>query len=282
MKLAESDRLILLGTGTAVPTRERGPTGELLVVGDDVTAIDPGPGSLKRAFDAGFPPWTIRRVLLTHHHVDHMLDLVALLFARVNPFLDPPSPLAGLVILGGPGTAALVDGIGALFGPGLLRGDRSVRGKDEPGTDVRVEELRAGAFDLGIPGTAAEAFAVAHSAASLAYRITLRSGVVVAISGDTGDDPGAVAVAKDADHYLLEAALTEDRRVVGHVTAREAGTIAARAGCRHLILNHFYPQVDPEIAAREASRAFRGRITIGRDGWVVPLVAVGSEPPTCG
>lgn len=272
MKPADGDRLILLGTGTAVPTRERGPTGELLVVGDDVTAIDPGPGSLKRAFDAGFPPWTIRRVLLTHHHVDHMLDLVALLFARVNPFLDPPSPLADLVILGGPGTAALVDGIGALFGPGLLRAGEGKRVQD-----VRVEELRAGTFDLGIPGCSAEAFAVAHSAASLAYRITLRSGVIVAISGDTGDDPGAVAVAKDADFYLLEAALTEDRRVVGHVTAREAGTIAARAGCRHLILNHFYPQVDPENAAREASRAFRGRITIGCDGWVVPLVAVGSE-----
>jgi len=272
VKPADGDRLILLGTGTAVPTRERGPTGELLVVGDDVTAIDPGPGSLKRAFDAGFPPWTIRRVLLTHHHVDHMLDLVALLFARVNPFLDPPSPLTELVILGGPGTAALVDGIGALFGPGLLRS----------GEGVRVSELRAGAFDLGIPGGSAEAFAVAHSAASLAYRITLRSGVVVAISGDTGDDPGAVAVAKDADFYLLEAALIEDRRVVGHVTAHEAGTIAARAGCRHLILNHFYPQVDPETAAREASRAFRGRITIGRDGWVVPLVAVDSETSTCG
>lgn len=256
-----ADFLVLLGTGTAVPTRERGPSGELLVVGDDVTLIDPGPGSLKRAFDAGFPPWTIRRVLLTHHHVDHMLDLVALLFARVNPFLDPPSPLLRLAILGGPGTEKRVRDLAATFGGGLL----------ESGPGVEIRELAVGRFELGAPGVDSLAVAVTHSPASLAYRFRLGSGVVLAVSGDTGDDPGAVEVARDADHYLLEAALPDDRALAGHVTARQAGTIAARARCRHLILNHFYPQVDPEAAARDAAREFSGRITVGRDGAVIRL-----------
>lgn len=261
-----ADRLVLLGTGTAVPTFERGPSGELLTIGDDVTLVDPGPGSVKRAFDAGVPPWAIRRVLLTHHHVDHVLDLVALLFARVNPFLDPPEPLGILPILGGPGTDRLVRGIASTFGAGLL----------ESGAGVRVVELSEGEFELA-PGVEARGVKVTHSPASLAYRIRLPSGVVVAISGDTGDDPGAVEVARDADHYLLEAALREDRRFAGHVTAREAGTIAARARCRHLILNHFYPQVDPEAAARDAAVEFSGRITIGRDGLVIPLDRIDAE-----
>jgi ribonuclease BN (tRNA processing enzyme) len=254
------ESLFLLGTGTAVPTLERGPTAELLVCGPDVTLIDPGPGAVQRAARAGFAPHAIDRVLLTHHHPDHCLDLVALLFARVNPFLDPPTPLRELEVIGGPGTHPFVTKLVAVFGHGLLEG----------GGGVRITERIGGEFALGAT-LRAVAFPITHSTASVAYRITLPSGVILAVSGDTGDDENAVAVARAADHYLLEAALPEDRRIGAHLTAREAGRIAARAGCEHLILNHFYPQVDPHAAAHAAAESFRGRITIGCDGMEIPL-----------
>ncbi len=261
--------LVILGSGTAVPTPRRGPSGAVLAVGDEVTLIDPGPGALQRACRAGFPAETIGRVLLTHHHPDHCLDLAAVLFARKSPALPPPG--GPLEIVGGPGTAALLERLEAVFGGWITLppGDRVVR------------ELAPGRFDVG--SVAAEAFPILHSPASLAYRFTLGPGdgedrFVLAISGDTDVCDGAVDVARGADCYVLEAAYADGSTARGHLTPRKAAEIAARAGCRRLVLTHFYPEVDVEDARRVAREFFGARVTIAEDGLRIPLRTVVRAP----
>lgn len=241
--MPDHPELILLGTGTAVPTLRRGPTALLVADGEDVTLIDPGPGAVQRACVAGYPISAITRVLLTHHHPDHTLDLMALLFARKNPMQEPCAPLR---VFGGPGTVDLVERFRHVYGgwvslpPDELSvvelgpGDFSLSlDDDEPSLGDPAEldpseldpaesdpaesdlaELKTGDSNRGdraaMRGLARmTAHAVDHTPASLAYLFRFENGASLAISGDTDVCDGAVEVARDADHYVLEAALPE-------------------------------------------------------------------------
>ena len=72
----------------------------------------------------------------------------------------------------------------------------------------------------------------------------------------------AVELARDADHLFVEAAFLERDRETAktkcHLTAKEAGTLARKAGVKQITLFHFsprYTQLEEEIT-REAMEAF--------------------------
>jgi ribonuclease BN (tRNA processing enzyme) len=51
-----------------------------------------------------------------------------------------------------------------------------------------------------------------------------------------------------------------------HMTGRQAGEHAAKAGVDRLIVTHVPPWNSPQVAADEAADAFRGAIEIARPG----------------
>ena len=70
---------------------------------------------------------------------------------------------------------------------------------------------------------------------------------------------------------VAECSHREENAFPAHLTPARAGRMAAASGCRKLLLSHFYPDVEPEAAAREASRFYRGPIETARDGSVHAL-----------
>ena len=70
----------MLGSGTAVPVRDRFPAGYLVRIGTFRALVDLGPGVLRRLPALGLDLDAIDAVLLTHYHTDHCADLAALLF----------------------------------------------------------------------------------------------------------------------------------------------------------------------------------------------------------
>ena len=95
-----------------------------------------------------------------------------------------------------------------------------------------------------------------------------RRGQVVAFVMDTRPCAAADALAEGADLLVAEstylhrdAALAE---AYGHLTARQAGELAARAGARRLVLTHFSRRYgdDGEIFAREAREVFRDVVAV--------------------
>jgi ribonuclease Z len=98
-----------------------------------------------------------------------------------------------------------------------------------------------------------------------------RRGRRVVITGDTRPSDRTVEIARDADVLVHEATFGDEdaERAVetGHSTAREAATVAARAGARRLVLTHFSARYsrDPSDLDREAKEVF-ANVTIGRDG----------------
>src|SRR3954469_14189544 len=71
--------LIVLGTSSQVPTRQRNHNGYLLRWDDEGILFDPGEGTQRQFTLAGVSPGTVTRICITHFHGDHCLGLPGML-----------------------------------------------------------------------------------------------------------------------------------------------------------------------------------------------------------
>jgi ribonuclease BN (tRNA processing enzyme) len=246
-------KLTVLGSGNGVPTATRGCPGYLFRGGGETVLMDPGPGALAAAARAGVSPGEVTGVLVSHLHIDHHLDLAALLNARRSPRFRGAAPLR---VLGSRGLLR----VHALW--------REAYGRlvDPDGYTLEIGEADPGPARLG--GLHIEAVAVPHgSRPALGWRIREREdGPVLAFSGDTGEGPGAVAVGRDADLFVLECTLPEGAAPVKHLTASAAGRIAAAAACRRLLLVHIAAEVDGTDIEAAVRAEYRGNLALAKDG----------------
>jgi ribonuclease BN (tRNA processing enzyme) len=222
-----------------------------------VTLFDCGPGTIRALAGVGIALGEVERVVVSHFHLDHCLDLFALAFARRNPRF---APVPALEIVGPVGTARLLAGAEA----GLGRGAR------DPGATVCEaapgERLQRGGLELTCVRTG-------HTAEALAWRADLGDGQSVAYTGDTPEAPPVAELAREVELFVVECSMPDERPVAGHLTPSSAGRMAAASGCRRLLLTHFYPEVEPEEARRVAARVYAGPIELARDGSEHPLRA---------
>jgi ribonuclease Z len=103
-----------------------------------------------------------------------------------------------------------------------------------------------------------------------------RPGRTVVVTGDTRPCNGTLEAARGADLLVHEATFGDEEaeRAVetGHSTAREAGKLAARAGCRRLVLTHFSARYSRDAAELEAqARQEFPNVTIGKDGMQIEV-----------
>ncbi len=184
---------IVLGSGTSLPTPTRGSPGHLLRMADGRgVLVDPGPGSVRAAARCGVLIASIRAVLVTHFHVDHVLDLFALLFGLRNPAL----PRTRLTVIGPRGIADLVQRMRGVFGDWVAL----------PADRLDFVELEPGPFRIELERQLLEGVAVRmpHLDHSLGYRLCGHARTI-AYSGDTGAGEGPVELGRGADVYVLEA-----------------------------------------------------------------------------
>jgi ribonuclease BN (tRNA processing enzyme) len=267
----------ILGAGTAIPAPRHSPAGVLVRVAGERVLLDAGPGTLQRLRTIGVSPVQVDRVFLTHYHVDHCLELVTLLFALRIP---EPARTTPLSIYGPRGLRTLVRRLDTAFHGWLS--PRSYR--------LTLQELDA--TTLRLPGYTVRTAPMRHTAPALGYRLEIAaptpSGarrpagqppanwrglrgqpvtapVNLAYSGDTDVCPEVVELGRAADLLILECSMPDERKVAGHLTPSECGRIAREAGCRHLVLTHFYPVFERDDIRRRVRRAFRGRLTLARD-----------------
>lgn len=256
-------KLIVLGSGTAMPRADRGTSCYLVDPGDgQAILVDLGPGALQRAARHGYGLDRIALVLLTHIHPDHCADLVALQFALKNPTCARrPAPV---VVLGHAAVRLLVSRLRNAWPGWIAPGpEQFVLGTVEPGPV---------ALPQGLPeGLACRAHRVAHTGSSLGYRLTLPGGFTLAFSGDATEGAELEELGRDSDLFVLEAAVPDSQPVPGHLSPRRAGRVAGACETRHLLLTHFYPAVLDEPIEAQAREGFEGRLTLAEDGMVLPL-----------
>jgi ribonuclease Z len=109
-----------------------------------------------------------------------------------------------------------------------------------------------------------------------------RAGQVMAFVMDTAPCAAARALAEQADLLVCEATFAEsDAELAGryrHLTARQAGRLAAEAGARRLVITHFSQRyADAEVLLAEASAEF-AEVVCAHDLLTVPVPARAARP----
>jgi ribonuclease Z len=213
-------KITMLGTGVGIPQPGRSQAA-VLVENDRALLLDCGAGTLLRLDEVGVDLEALDSVLLTHLHLDHVSDLLALANAR---FL---ADMPGLQIFGPQGTEAYFKIARSLY-PNLEK------------MSVMVQELKPmDSFTLkGFDIFAEEA---RHSVTALAYRLESEEKIIV-YSGDTEPCPRVAALAKQADLLIHECSFPEPFDVTNHTTPKKLGSMIKGLGIKRVVLTHLYPQ----------------------------------------
>jgi len=259
-------RLTFLGTGSAMPTGERHQTGHLVEAGGDRLLVDCGSGVLHRLADTETGYEGVDAVLLTHHHIDHVSDLMPLLKARW---------LAGstsLTLAGPPGTADLIEGL------------LSVHAYMQDRLDLDIREVEPGSFTLA--GFGIEALETRHSMTCHAYRITRGQGVESGESDTDNDerDPGTLTISGDTEAFAELAAFADGSDVLvhdcsfpdgvdvsNHPTPTSLGEALSVHAFGTVYLTHLYPHTRGKHREMldSLSERYDGEVRFARDGLTV-------------
>ncbi|MBW1788087.1 MAG: MBL fold metallo-hydrolase [Deltaproteobacteria bacterium] len=247
-------RLTVLGSGTAVPLRDRSSPSLVVWLQNGPVVLDLGPGTLRQMTRVGIRHETLRHIFLTHFHPDHTGDLVHFLFATRNP--DVLRHRATVVIAGAIGLNAFIGRLQNAWGDWLTLPPELMKVHEF----ALTEKLETEYGDFTVVTSP-----VVHTPHSLAYRLTDREGRSVVFSGDTGYCQALVDLSTGADLLVLEASFPEGQAVEGHLTPAEAGRVAAEAGVQRLVLTHFYPEVLATDIEAQCRRSYGGELIPARD-----------------
>ncbi|RLB06672.1 MAG: hypothetical protein DRG50_05010 [Deltaproteobacteria bacterium] len=242
--------LIILGSGTGVPSLRRGSPAALLKAGDKSLLLDSGSGTLVRMLQAGVSYKDLDVILYSHIHPDHVGDLVPLIFAC--RYKEDPRE-RDLLILGGRGFRDYFEGLRWVYGTWV-----------EPETfHIHIEEVLTD--DMELAGLRVSTLPLEHAPESVGYRLESPEGKIFVYSGDTDYCHNIVELARGADLLLLEASFPDMMKVKGHLTPSLAGRIAQEAGCKRLVLTHFYPPCDQFDIKRDCQRVYQGEVLLAED-----------------
>lgn len=293
--------LVVLGTASQAPTRLRNHNGYLLRWDGHGLLFDPGEGTQRQMLLAGVASSAVTRICLTHFHGDHCLGVPGVVqrlaldrvthpvhahypasgahwFERLRhatPFRDEldlrehpitdEGPIADDPVL----EVRRLDHRIEAFGYRLV----------EPDGRRMVPELLARA---GVSGPAvgelqrAGSLRVGGRTVRLVDVSVPRAGQKAAFVMDTRLCDGVVALAEGVDLLVIESTfLDEDHALAheyGHLTAGQAGAIAAAGGVRTLVLTHFSQRYrDPARFGEQAAAAFDGEVVVAADLLRVPV-----------
>lgn len=247
-------QIIILGSGTCVPSLQRSSCAVLMQTGGKHLLFDCGPGVMRRLLEIGVSIFDITHIFLSHFHPDHSGELAAFLFAIKYP--DPSAQRQPLTIVAGNGFKAFFKRLQAVYGNWITL----------PPNLFSVIELDIQQPDrYAFPSFTVFSMPVAHRPESLAYRIVDTHGKVMVYSGDTDLCDGLATVAAGADLMICEASFPDDQKIDGHLTPSLAGKIAQAAAVKRLVLTHFYPPCEGADIENQCRNAYNGSILLARD-----------------
>jgi ribonuclease Z len=268
-------KVTLLGTGCPPPNPARHGPATLVRHGDEALLVDAGSGVAAQLLRAGVRPSQVPRVLLTHLHSDHVIDLGHLVLTRWIVGENAP-----LEVLGPPGTRDHVDRLLALWAWDISVRRAHMHEREPP--RVSVTEIDEGLV-LERAGLRVTAFLVEHEPVKPAFGFRFDGGDRhVVISGDTRPCENLIRHARDADVLVHECTdmthaawspgcgwPTREAKVrdlqAYHTGPDEIGEVAAAARARHLVLTHLMPGSEAADLAARAARRFAGPVTVGED-----------------
>ena len=241
-------RIVMLGTGAALPDPERCHTSILITLDSGRhLMLDCGHGATHQLMRIDVNPAEVGDLFLTHLHHDHVCEL---------PFFVITGWILGrsgaLNIFGPDGTKKLS---GHLFENGAFDADIRARGS-YPARQANMEAIRPNIREYE-PGIVLEDADIRVTSAHVehipreispcfGFRIEAE-GKVVTFSGDTAPCDNILELSRGADLLIHECtfneAFIEHRRksrvgTFSHTSPADLGRLAVKAGVKHLVATH--------------------------------------------
>jgi ribonuclease Z len=294
-----SRELVVLGTASQAPTRRRNHNGYLLRWDGEGIMFDPGEGTQRQMLFAGVTASQIHRICITHFHGDHCLGLPGVLqrmsLDQVGHPVEVCYPEVDQPVLERLRHASLfyevvdvrerpVGSPGDVGGASALRLEAWPLSHTVSAVGYRLTEpdgrrmLPEKLAEAGISGPDVSVLqregriATDDGVVRLDQVSEPRRGQRFAFVMDTRLCDSAFALAEGADMLVCESTFSDaDADLAdeyGHLTAGQAGRIAAESGARLLVLTHFsqrYDTGDGQPLAEQAAAAFGGEVILADD-----------------
>lgn len=256
------NRLTVLGGSAAGVGTDAGCSGYLVTIDETNVVLDLGPNTLlelRKHVDYR----TLDGIVISHLHMDHILDLMALRFMLSY---NPVKAIGKIPLYLPPGGLAFFAKAAELW----------TTEHDD------VAEYFSAVFDMKeydpaetiTIGKATISFApTVHIIPCWAIRVHPLDGADLVFTADTGTAANLTTFVKDAAVLLTDCASAPDApekaKTTIHMDAVGAAALAVSAGAQHLVLTHQWEENDSTRNAAIARETFQGRISIASPGLTV-------------
>ncbi len=273
-------QVVMLGTGTPIPTPDRSGPATAIVVDGKAYLVDFGPGVVRRAAAAsteyggtveGLAVDKLEIAFLTHLHHDHSAGLPDLVYTSWTHGREKPMELYGPA-----GIKAMAEHVAAAWQEDNRYRLYGLEPAAPEGWKINAHEIDEGVVYQDERVTV-EAFKVKHGTwpNAFGYRFTTPDKVIV-ISGDAAYDPTIEKMATGADILIHEVVseqavnardpFWQNYHRSNHTTSHELAALASRAKPGLLILYHVLVfGLEDEVVLEEVKARYGGNIVLAED-----------------
>jgi len=278
---SEITQLVLLGTGTPIPSPSQSGCSLAVVVNDTPYIVDFGPGLVRKAAAMSVPfggkikglaVTNLNRAFLTHLHSDHSSGYPDLILTPWAMGRNQP-----LEVYGPEGINKMTDHILKAYEEDIRYRVYGLEPANDQGWRVNSHEITNESKIYEDENIKVEAFSVSHGSWPNAwgFRFTTPDKVIV-ISGDTSPSEKIVEYAKGAD-ILVHGVYSKEKYDLKpdywktyisqhHTSTIELAEISGRAQPKLVVLYHvlFFGATEKSMMD-EISGHYNGKVILGKD-----------------
>jgi ribonuclease BN (tRNA processing enzyme) len=248
--------ITVLGKSNSWPDAGGACSGYLLAEGNFHLLLDCGSGVLSKLRQV-CDYRSVDAIVVSHLHADHFLDLIPYSYALKY---SDGAPYARPQLFGPPGTRQLFAKLAGAMG----FGDQLERVFELAEYDP-ADQLSVGPLALRFQE-------VPHYIRTFACEFINHDGRRFTYGADCRYNDALIGFAQSTDLLLVEATVAEQddpaaaKQTGGHMTARQAGTLARKAQAVRALISHFSDELDRDRLEREASAGFGQPVLVAVDG----------------